>query len=423
MKRLLFILLATPIFIRVFAQTQPGQPTSGYGGSVYTHDSVIKINHDDGQSGFWLFLPATPKPDSATVVVFNHGYSEWNPAVNGAWIKHLVRRGNIVIYTRYQSNIATSPTTFTDSAAFAIHRALDTLVAHHDYPQPILSQFFIAGRSFGGVVTANLGHNYAQYGLPKPLGLFMAVPGTSLLTVGKLPTYRYMDSTIRILTIVEKDDAIVDSAFSLEIFDSTVLVPYSHKNLIIHYADNHGTPAINAAHGEDNCPDTTFDSGDHGGVIAGALQDDVTDATDYYCYWKLLDALIDCGVNGNGCLTAFGNTYAQRYMGTWSDGTPIIPLEVRPAIQDTTTGLEPLPSIASKIQVYPNPSNGLVQITSNLPINSYSLYTPDGRCAMKQEHLQAQQTTLQTDKLPIGVCFIRIEVNGQTIIKRLAVIK
>jgi hypothetical protein len=216
---------------------------------------------------------------------------------------------------------------------------------------------------------------------------------------------------------------VVDSAFSLEIFDSTVLVPYSRKNLIIHYADNHGAPAINAAHGEDNCPDTTFDSGDHSTVIAGALQNDVTDATDYYCYWKLLDAFIDCGANGNGCLTAFGNTYAQKYMGMWSDGMPIIPLEVRPAIQDTSTGIATIVTLANSIQVFPNPTNNWVQVTSNVPINGYNLLAPDGRCLMKQTHLQTQLLNLQTNQLPTGVYFIQLTVDGQTIVRRLAVIR
>ncbi|MEZ4892408.1 MAG: hypothetical protein R2778_05270 [Saprospiraceae bacterium] len=52
--------------------------------------------------GYWLFEPADPKPDSAEVVVFLHGYGAYNPMAYGKWIKHLVAKGNIVIYPRYQ---------------------------------------------------------------------------------------------------------------------------------------------------------------------------------------------------------------------------------------------------------------------------------------------------------------------------------
>ncbi|MCK5458471.1 MAG: hypothetical protein KAI20_01155, partial [Thermoplasmatales archaeon] len=47
------------------------------------------------------------------------------------------------------------------------------------------------------------------------------------------------------------------------------------------------------------------------------------DAMDYYSTWKLFDALTDYafyGINGEYCL---GNTPEQRFMGLWSDGTPV----------------------------------------------------------------------------------------------------
>ena len=44
---------------------------------------------------------------------------------------------------------------------------------------------------------------------------------------------------------------------------------------------------------------------------------------DYYSTWKLFDALTDYafyGINGEYC---FGDTPEQRFMGLWSDGTPV----------------------------------------------------------------------------------------------------
>ena len=50
---------------------------------------------------------------------------------------------------------------------------------------------------------------------------------------------------------------------------------------------------------------------------------DTTDAMDYFSTWKLFEALTDYafyGINGEYCL---GNTPEQRFMGKWSDGTPV----------------------------------------------------------------------------------------------------
>ena len=49
---------------------------------------------------------------------------------------------------------------------------------------------------------------------------------------------------------------------------------------------------------------------------------------DYFSTWKLFDGLIDYafyGINREYCL---GNTPEQRYMGSWSDGTPVKELKV-----------------------------------------------------------------------------------------------
>ena len=53
-----------------------------------------------------------------------------------------------------------------------------------------------------------------------------------------------------------------------------------------------------------------------------------TDALDYYGTWKLLDALTDAAFYGKNRKYALGDTPEQRYMGKWSDGTPVKELKV-----------------------------------------------------------------------------------------------
>ncbi len=49
----------------------------------------------------------------------------------------------------------------------------------------------------------------------------------------------------------------------------------------------------------------------------------VTDALDWYGTWKWLDALMACALTGDWCSYVLGNTPEQRWMGAWSDGTPV----------------------------------------------------------------------------------------------------
>ncbi|HEU4390504.1 MAG TPA: alpha/beta hydrolase, partial [Blastocatellia bacterium] len=105
----------------------PAQPPTGPGGAEYRHARVVKSVHGSGDTQYWLYEPADPKPDRAPLVVFNHGWSAMNPRVYGAWIEHIVRRGNIVVYTRYQADLRTPPASFARNAISAVKSALNLL--------------------------------------------------------------------------------------------------------------------------------------------------------------------------------------------------------------------------------------------------------------------------------------------------------
>jgi hypothetical protein len=52
------------------------------------------------------------------------------------------------------------------------------------------------------------------------------------------------------------------------------------------------------------------------------------DAINYYGLWKLFDGLTDDAFFGKNAEYALGSTPQQRYMGKWSDGTPVKELKV-----------------------------------------------------------------------------------------------
>jgi acetyl esterase/lipase len=415
MKQRLLFLFFSIILLRIDAQTQPAQPLSGYGGLAAPYSTVTVVNCDDGATGFMLYIPSSPHADTLPLVVFDHGFGEWNPLRYGRWIDHIVKRGNIVIFPRYQTNEYTTPSVnFTPNAVTGIKRAIDTLKAHIAWTQPELDKVFYLGHSYGGLISANLATNHVSYGIPKPKAVLLACPGYGQYPGGQLSSYSAMDSSIYMLDIFEHDDTVVDSTFALQVFNQTTSVPYAHKNLVIHFADNGGTPAVTSSHGEASCIDSTYDNTDRGVVMAQASYAH-TDVTDFYCYWKLFDALEDCALTGNGCGTSFGDTSPQKTMGSWSNGTAIRPLQVRPAkiltaIQDYAE--------TKAWRLYPNPGNGIFRLEAigaerdkNCTVDIYNVL---GMKIYSKKEAGSVSFSIDLSTQPAGSFFYRIMANDGT---------
>lgn len=397
MKQLstLFMLLVFSLFS--YSQSQPSQPVTGPGGSAYTFGDVTQFDYATNGNGqdFWLYEPNSPVPDSANVVVFIHGLGETNPKLYGAFIKHLVRKGNIVIYPRYQRDLNSDNATFSDSCAKGIQRALDTL-QQPGHVKPRLQNFFILGHSVGGILTANMSTRYAMYGLPKPLTAFSMQPGAQIAAL-LLNNYNTMDADIKYLVLVGTDDIIVGTTTGQQLYNETTSIPTSHKNLIQHYADTYGNPDITATHFDPLAGDAAFDNGESNLFILASGSGPV-DAYDYYCTWKLQDALMDCALHGTNCDVAFGDTYQQKFMGNWSDGTPVRPLVVTPSNNNAIPETELV-----KSSVYPNPAtNAAIIMLAQDMEGTLTINDITGRVVMQQS-FKGAQIAVDLSGLPKGL--------------------
>lgn len=371
MKHIALILLLAYSYTTTAQITQPTQPATGPGGSQYTHGGVTQYDYGTNGSGgdFWLYEPNSPTPDSANVVVFIHGLGETNPKLYGAFIKHLVRKGNIVIYPRYQKDLNTNSNTFNDSCAYGIKRALDT-IQQAGHVKGRVQNYFILGHSVGGVLTANMTMLHAQYGLPKPLTAFSIQPGAANYLMND---YSSFPADVKYLIAVGTEDIIVGTAPGNTLFNQTVNVPTSHKNLITQYTDSHGNPSSDASHFAPLAADNDFDNGETNLFIIVSGSGPV-DGVDFYCFWKLQDALMDCALRNENCEYAFGDTPKQHGMGNWSDGTPVRILEVTPS---ATTGVKDIESIYT-VAVSPNPSSsGTWQLALNGLTNATTITVTD----------------------------------------------
>ena len=400
MKYLITIFLLYSLTIN--SQTSPSQPMNGPGGMDYMHGSVIQNNFTSlfTGDGYWLFEPDQPKPDSADVVIFNHGWGVYNPGPYGQWIEHLVKKGNIVIFPKYQQNDGTFFATYTPNAATGIIDAFDELNANVNRVKPRMNHIAMIGHSFGGVITANLAIEYNSYGVPKPKCFMLCEPGPGTSS-GHLPTYSDMDTDYKTLIIVGDDDIIVGNSFGKMIFDSTN-IPTSQKNYIIQYADS--PPTIEATHNEPLAANNNYDGGTIATVITAAYIASKEDAVDYYCYWKLADALLSCTFYGTDCEYGFGDTPEQRFMGNWSDGSPITELEVFPKVN----GIKE--SVTSKNSFYPNPASSIIHFEKE--VAEVSLFNLEGKVVFFTKKVQQ----INISNLARGVYILKIENTFQKLI-------
>jgi acetyl esterase/lipase len=305
----------------------PGQPKSGPGGADYAHAKVTQHRIGHGDSEIHMFLPAEPAPKSAPVVVFLHGWGAMSPAGYQAWIDHLVRRGHVVLYPRYQATWTTLPTGMTRSAIDATKDALLWLTRRGTV-KPEAEKLVFAGHSLGGVIAANMAAMAKRQGLPPPGAVFSIQPGdskhsrvTKRLKM-KLPTimvdYGRIPKGTLFLLLLGDADPVVGKTTALKMWARVQHLPKADRDFVIVQSDDHGEPRLRANHYFPAAIDAQLGLGGQRGL----------DSLDWYGTWKLLDGLTDAVFRGRNKKYALGDTPEQRFMGKWSDGQPVRELRV-----------------------------------------------------------------------------------------------
>ena len=332
-------LILTVIHSAVFATAKPTPPlqhANGPGGADYVHGALIQSQHGDDLTGYWLFEPASPTPASAPVIIFMHGWSAMEPRPYGAWIKHLVRRGNIVIYPRYQDSLLTPMPTFTPNTLTALRDAFARL-QDGTHVRPDLDRVAVVGHSMGAAITANIAAHATAERLPQPKAIMLVQPGNQVNGYPQLnmplAELALIPPATLMLVIVGDDDSVVGTKVGEVIYRGVPQIPVANKNFILMLSDDHGAPPLKANHFAPLAPDPAI--GENRRFRAGTVFSLASrtlsgvDALDYYGFWKLFDALTDAAFFNKNRHMALGNTPEQRFMGKWSDGVPVRELVVR----------------------------------------------------------------------------------------------
>jgi acetyl esterase/lipase len=334
-----------------FAQraTPPTQPANGPGGKQHVHAKVTKNRYGTGNQEYWIFEPDTPKPASAPLVVFIHGWGGMNPLYYGAWLDHLVKRGNIVVYPRYQATLLTPIRDVLPSTLGAIKDAVTRLKTERGHVKPDLNKFAVVGHSVGGLLSASVAALARDSNLPQVRAVMAVEPGITEAPINiPLADLTKIPAETLLLAVAGDQDTLVRDMDAKRIYYESTRVSPANKDYVLMITDIHGTPSLTASHRAPTAMDRSYDNGEgvsgtpgNPGRVGNSssrqngdsndsrrLQTMMVNALDYYGTWKLFDALCDAAFYGKNREYALGNTTQQRFMGRWSDGVPVKELKI-----------------------------------------------------------------------------------------------
>jgi len=241
--------------------------------------------------GFWIYLPKGSAKPAANVVVFVHGYGAYNPMIFGAWIRHLVEDGNIVIYPRYQKTLySPRPKNFVAKALKGVNNALGILEAR-GYNSNLWSSIDVIGHSYGGVISMNFAQHRKSYKLPPIANLMIISAGSGPFKGGVLNAYDHVDAN---LVIIDSDnDTTVGDVFSRHV--DSLTVDTENKVYLHQGACSAGNINLSCHHNEPYALDYAFDNEVRNYTAKKALRVGRTNILDTNGYWKIFDKMIESG--------------------------------------------------------------------------------------------------------------------------------
>lgn len=352
-----------------FAATPPAQPKSGPGGSDYGGAEVVKRAVGRASAATYVFhaagSPAEPRP----VIVFLHAWGAVNPAAYGGWIEHLARKGNLVLFPRFQEIGKIRPADATDKAAALVKEALAAL-ADDPTAKPNLNHVAFLGHSAGAGLAFNLAAVAKDHGLPTPKlvhGLMAGGLASDAKARGiQLANLAQIDPATLLVTVIGDRDQRPSDQASRRLLKEAAAVPPERKVFLRALSDSHGFPVLSATLASPASQKDAFDAAqiklpvDPAGdpkagrgagrgqkppqapaqkwsadmvltgeqtVLVQQLGNNGIDSLDYLAYWRTFDMAAAAAFSGRDA-QAFHTDAAFTDMGRWSDGWPVKRLAV-----------------------------------------------------------------------------------------------
>jgi dienelactone hydrolase len=309
------------------AATPPTQPTSGPGGSNYPHGGWTVTAGGSGNDAWYVFEPASPKPASAPLTVFTHGYGEFTGYnAHHEFVRHLVRKGHVVVYPRWQTGIGNPlgiEATMT-AAKNGILGGIAWLQADSSRVQPQLDKTGYFGFSYGGIITTNLTNRHVSLGLPVPKSIALVEPHDGFSEDELDDSLTGIPASVKLTCTVSDDIQANDPSGCKTMWPLISHIADANKDYVTYYDDTFGSPYLDANHRSVCAPPGPGQGTDS----CGTTEDIRVDALDYYAFWKTTVALQSCANSGIDCAYGLNDTAQHRDMGSWSNGTAARPLRI-----------------------------------------------------------------------------------------------
>ncbi|HEU5116178.1 MAG TPA: alpha/beta hydrolase fold domain-containing protein [Isosphaeraceae bacterium] len=304
--------LLTTILIAVgsplaLAQTEPepipvipavamASPSAAPSGGAYPHAGIRAQLVGSGARSYWLFEPDAPRPvGRCPVAVFNHGWLAVNPGVYGAWIEHLVKQGQVVIYPRYQTDWTTNPADFLPNATAAVLDALDVLETAPERVRPDRNRFALIGHSAGGNLAVLMAASADSTGLPHPRAVLAFMPGEVLHLEHPNPA-DLPPETLLVVVAGDRDRVVGDSR-ARQIFAQAETLGPDRKEYVLYQTRRRGLSTLLADHLAPTAALHSLDSGE-GPFRAYQMKKANVDHLDRQGFWSLTDATLSAGFSG-----------------------------------------------------------------------------------------------------------------------------
>lgn len=340
----------------LWATSAPSQPAKGPGGADYAirASDVVKKAYGQGHEQVFIFRPGSGFAGPRPLIVFLHGYGAISPKIYGAWIEHLVRRGAVVVYPRYQAGIGVARKDITGHAMAGLRIALDALKG--EAVALDLEKTAYVGHAAGGIIATNLAILAARENLPAPRLVYAVAPGNSWGSdrmKTPLGDLSLLPESVNIVTVLAETDTIARDTDARKIARQSVNVPINRKMIVKVSTDTHGTPVLTATHWSAAAAAEGYDiadialvkneaaqpapaappSGRRGQrpvvteekpkpVELGEFGGASVDALDWFAYWKTLDLALAASFAGEDTMPIRRDPLFAS-MGQWSDGWPV----------------------------------------------------------------------------------------------------
>ena len=206
---------------------------------------IEQLSAGRGRTGALVFRRADLRGKRLPVVLFVHGWGGIAPEIYRGWIDHLARRGNAVIYPRYQDSVITPPGTALGNLILGVRAALALPGAPVD-PSSLVA----VGHSAGGVLAADYAAAASAARLPTPRAIFAAYPGRAFgpdtpPSIPEIPGAA-IPATTRIVALAGERDEVVGTRWARRLIANAPAVPRAQRQyrLVTDDAvDDHQAPA------------------------------------------------------------------------------------------------------------------------------------------------------------------------------------